>query len=136
MLFWVDPSVRLLAHWHNGLRLCAVGLGLSYCSAYLLASLCLATSLFHLPSDPEPRSHHHAGAHQHDHDQAPSSEGAWADICDVALHVLLSDACQQAPKTVVVQLIGEALRGLHDAAISLHIPTYISIRAPPFATVI
>ncbi len=64
-------------------RLCALSLSATYSVLLLLASLCIATGMFHAEAPPDAH-HHHAGSAAHHH-AAPDAHHASAvpDICDI-----------------------------------------------------
>ena len=68
-------------------RLCALSLSATYSVLLLLASLCIATGIFHAATPPEAH-HHHAGSAPHHH-AAPDAHRASAvpDICDIVHQV-------------------------------------------------
>ena len=66
--------------WH---RVCALSLSAIYSVLLLLASLCVATGMFHAAAPPDAH-HHHAGSAAHQH-AAPDGHHASTvpDICDI-----------------------------------------------------
>ena len=112
-------------------RLCALSLSATYSVLLLLASLCIATGMFHAEAPPDAH-HHHAGSAAHHH-HAPDAHHASAvpDICDIVHQVctalvlwtvlLPRLALPQSP--VPIQL----LRSCVDSTPS----SPFSIRAPP-----
>jgi hypothetical protein len=70
--------------WH---RLCALSLSATYSVLLLLASLCIATGMFHAEVPPDVQ-HHHAGSTTHQH-HAPDAHHASRvpDICDIVHQV-------------------------------------------------
>jgi hypothetical protein len=66
--------------WH---RLCALSLSAIYSVLLLLASLCVATGMFHAEAPPDAH-HHHAGSAAHHH-AAPDAHHASTvpDMCDI-----------------------------------------------------
>jgi hypothetical protein len=68
-------------------RLCALSLSATYSVLLLLASLCIATGMFHVAAPPDAH-HHHAGSAAHHHaapDARPTSPVP--DICDIVHQV-------------------------------------------------
>src|SRR5262245_57066852 len=68
-------------------RLCALSLSATYSILLLLASLCIATGMFHVAAPPDAH-HHHAGSAAHHH-AAPDTRPAspLPDICDIVHQV-------------------------------------------------
>jgi hypothetical protein len=64
-------------------RLCALSLSVTYSVLLLLASLCIATGIFHVAAPPDAH-HYHASSAAHHH-AAPDAPPASAvpDICDI-----------------------------------------------------
>jgi hypothetical protein len=116
--------------WH---RLCALSLSATYSVLLLLASLCMATGVFHAEAPPDAH-YHHAGSAAHHH-AAPDAHHASPvpDICDIVHQVctalvlwtvlLLTLALPQRP--VSVPMVCDRV----DSTPSAH----FSIRAPPVA---
>ena len=114
--------------WH---RLCALSLSATYGVLLLLASLCIATGVFHAEAPPDAH-HHHAGSAAHHH-ATPDAHHASPvpDICDIVHQactalvlwtvVLPTLALLQSP--VPVQIV-------HSFVDSTP-PSPFSIRAPP-----
>ena len=112
-------------------RLCALSLSATYSVLLLLASLCIATGMFHAEAPPDAH-HHHAGSAAHHH-TAPETHRASTvlDICDIVHQactalvlwtVLLPRfALPQSPVTVQIVL------SFVDSTPS----SPFSIRAPP-----
>ena len=64
-------------------RLCALSLSATYSVLLLLASLCIATGMFHAEAPPDAH-HHHAGSVAHRHtDPDAHHASAVPDICDI-----------------------------------------------------
>ena len=114
-------------------RLCALSLSATYSALLLLASLCIATGMFHVAAPPDAH-HHHAGSAAHHH-AAPDARPASPvpDICDIVHQVctalvlwtvlLPRLALPQSP--VPVQIV----RNFVDSTPS----SPFNIRAPPVA---
>ena len=112
-------------------RLCALSLSATYSALLLLASLCIATGLFHGATPPDAH-HHHAGsaAHHHAAPDAPPASSV-PDICNIVHQVctalvlwtvlLPTLALPQSPSPVQI------VRSFVDSAPS----SSFSIRAPP-----
>jgi hypothetical protein len=68
-------------------RLCALSLSVTYSALLLLASLCIATGMFHVAA-PSDAHHHHADSAAHHH-AAPDAHPASPvpDICDIVHQV-------------------------------------------------
>jgi len=112
-------------------RLCALSLSATYSILLLLASLCIATGMFHGAAPPDAH-HHHAGSAAHHH-AAPDTRPASPvpDICDIVHQVctavvlwtvsLPTLALPQSPVSVRI------VHSFVDSTPSLP----FSIRAPP-----
>jgi hypothetical protein len=71
----------------NWRRLCALSLSATYSVLLLLASLCIATGIFHAEAPPEAHHHHGASAaHQHAVPDAHHASHV-PDICDIVHQV-------------------------------------------------
>lgn len=114
--------------WH---RLCALSLSALYSVLLLLASLCIATGMFHAEAPPDAH-HHHAGSAAHHH-AAPDAyhTSAVPDICDIV---------HQACTALVLWTIILPTLALPQNPISVQtVPSFVdstpslpfSIRAPP-----
>lgn len=121
--------------------LCALALSTSYSLLLVLASLCMATGLFH-GAAPHDVHHHHAppGAHHHADAEAPHHTTPDAhhsspllDICDVVHQVFTGTVLDIIPLPALalpaVQTLVCAMVGRMDSTPS----TPCSIRAPPSA---
>ena len=112
-------------------RLCALSLSATYSVLLLLASLCIATGMFHGATPPDAH-HHHAGsaAHHHAAPDAPPASSV-PDICNIVHQVctalvlwtvlLPTLALPQSPSPVQI------VRSFVDCTP----PSPCSIRAPP-----
>jgi len=114
--------------WH---RLCALSLSATYGALLLLASLCIATGMFHAGA-PADAHHHHAGSAAHHHPTPDAHRASPVpDICDIVhqvctalvLWTVLLPTLALPQRPVPVQII----RGWVDSAPSAP----FSIRAPP-----
>ncbi len=114
--------------WH---RVCALSLSATYSALLLLASLCIATGMFHAVAPPDAH-HHHAGSAAHHH-TAPDTHhtSAGPDICDI-----VHQACTALVLWTVVQpalalpqspVPGQIVHSFVDSTPS----SPFSIRAPP-----
>ena len=121
--------------------LCALALSTSYSLLLLLASLCVATGLFH-DAAPHDVHHHHAypGAHHHadadaQHHTAPDAPhpSPLLDICDVVHQVFTATVLDRISLPALalpsVQALVSVIVGFIDSTPS----TPCSIRAPPSA---
>jgi hypothetical protein len=114
--------------WH---RLCALSLSATYSVLLLLASLCIATGVFHAAAPPDAH-HHHAGSAAHHH-AAPDAHPAppVPDICDIVhqvctalvLWAVLLPTLALPRSSTPVQIVYSRV----DSTLSLS----FSIRAPP-----
>jgi hypothetical protein len=112
-------------------RLCALSLSATYSVLLLLASLCIATGMFHAAAPPDAH-HHHAGSAAHHH-AAPDAHhtSAGPDICDIVhqactplvLWTVLLPTLALPQSPVPVQIV----RSFVDSTPS----SPFSIRAPP-----
>jgi hypothetical protein len=114
--------------WH---RLCALSLSAAYSVLLLLASLCIATGMFHAEAPPD--AHHHRASAAAHHHAAPDAHHASAvpDICDIV---------HQACTALVLWTILLPLLALPQSPVAVQIvhsfvdstpPSPFSIRAPP-----
>ena len=114
--------------WH---RLCALSLSATYSGLLLLASLCIATGVFHAEAPPDAH-HHHAGSAAHHH-AAPDAPHAspMPDICDIV---------QQVCTALVLWAVLLPMLALPQSPVSVPIvcdrvdstpSSHFSIRAPP-----
>ena len=112
-------------------RLCALSLSATYSVLLLLASLCIATGMFHVAAPPDAH-HHHAGSAAHHHaapDAHPTSPVP--DLCDLVhqvctalvLWTVLPPTLALPQSPVQVQIV----RSFVDSTPS----SPFSIRAPP-----
>ena len=110
--------------WWTWQRLCALALCTTSPLLYLLASICLATGVFHLETPHQAHHHHHTGSDAHHTTGLP-------DICDFA---------HQALTTTVVAPVPVLPDGLAPGETLLHPPRFVlplafvsrhGIRAPP-----
>ena len=110
--------------WWTWQRLCALALCTTSPLLYLLASICLATGVFHLETPHQVHHHHHTGSDAHHTTGLP-------DICDFA---------HQALTTTVVAPVPVLPDGLAPGETLLHPPRFVlplafvsrhGIRAPP-----
>jgi hypothetical protein len=114
--------------WH---RLCALSLSATYSVLLLLASLCVATGMFHAAAPPDVH-HHHADSAAHHH-AAPDAHHASTvpDVCDIVhqactalvLWTVLLPTLALSQSAVPVQIV----RSFVDSTSS----SPFSIRAPP-----
>ena len=113
-------------------KLCAAGLSAMYVILYLMASLCLATGVFH-PDTAHESAHHPHDHHHHDHGPVHESSPAAAtpDVCDVVLQALMTPLWRLAP-TMPVSALSSPMQVPADALyLPLYITTVNTIRAPP-----
>jgi len=114
--------------WH---RVCALSLSAIYSVLLLLASLCVATGMFHAAAPPDAH-HHHAGSAAHHH-AAPDAHHASTvpDICDIV---------HQACTALVLWTVPIPTLTLPQGPVPVQIVHYFidsqplapfSIRAPP-----
>ena len=112
-------------------RLCALSLSATYSVFLLLASLCVATGMFHAEAPPDAHQHH-AGPAAHHH-AAPDAHHASAvpDICDIVHQACTALVLWTGPLPTLALQQGQALvekvRSLVDSAPLIP----FSIRAPP-----
>ena len=105
-------------------RLCALALCTTSPLLYLLASICLATGIFHLETPHQAHHHHHTGPEAHHTAGLP-------DICDFAQQALTTTIVAPVPVLPGMFSPGETL--LHPPRFVLP-STFVSrhgIRAPP-----
>ena len=110
--------------WWTWQRLCALALCTTSPLLYLLASICLATGIFHLETPHQAHHHHHTGPEAHHTAGLP-------DICDFAQQALTTTIVAPVPVLPGVFSPGETLLRpprfvLPSAFVSRH-----GIRAPP-----
>ena len=112
-------------------RLCALSLSATYSVLLLLASLCVATGMFHAEAPPDAHQHH-AGPAAHHH-AAPDAHHASAvpDICDIVhqactalvLWTVLLPTLALPQSPVPVQIVPRFVDSTPSSS--------FSIRAPP-----
>jgi len=112
-------------------RLCALSLSATYSALLLLASLCIATGMFHAAAPPDAH-HHHAGSAAHHH-AAPDAHhtSAGPDICDIVhqactalvLWTVLLPTLALLQSPVAVQIVHSFIDSTPSSP--------FSIRAPP-----
>jgi hypothetical protein len=110
--------------WWTWQRLCALALCTTSPLLYLLASICLATGIFHLETPHQAHHHHHTGPEAHHTAGLP-------DICDFAQQALTTTIVAPVPVLPGMFSPGETLLRpprfvLPSAFVSRH-----GIRAPP-----
>jgi hypothetical protein len=107
-------------HWR---WLCALSLSATYGVLVLLASLCVATGLFHGQA-PHDVHHHHAGSETH---HAPPV----LDICDLVHQVCTALVLWSVPLPMRTLLPGPRPVQVVHSFINALPPSSFSIRAPP-----
>src|SRR2546428_12821475 len=85
--------------WWTWQRLCALALCTTSPLLYLLASICLATGVFHHET-PHQAHPHHASPHAHHPSGLP-------DVCDFAQQALTTTAVAPAPPLLCVPTPGD-----------------------------
>lgn len=128
--------------WPRSWRcLCALGLSTTYSVLLLLASLCVATGVFHVEAPHDAHEHHaHADTHHHasseaHHDSAPAAHHTppWPDICNIVQQVFTSTILCVVPLPALGLPPGQALVHTVISFIDFTRLTPFSIRAPPSA---
>jgi hypothetical protein len=115
-------------HWR---WLCALSLSATYGVLLLLASLCVATGLFHVQA-PHDEHHHHAGSDAHPH---PSPDAHPAppipDICDLVHQVCTVLVLESVLLLTLMLPLGPRPVSLVHRFLNALSPSPYSIRAPP-----
>ena len=104
-------------------RLCALALCTTSPLLYLVASICLATGVFH--HETPHQAHHH-----HTHPQAHHPAGL-PDVCDFAQQALTTTAVAPAPLLPCLHTPGDLLLRLPDLFLPIELVSRHGIRAPP-----
>ena len=110
--------------WWTWQRLCALALCMTSPLLYLLASICLATGIFHLETRHQAHHQHHTGPEAHHTAGLP-------DICDFAQQALTTTIV--APVLVLPGVLspGATLLPLPRFVLSIAFVSRHGIRAPP-----
>jgi hypothetical protein len=109
--------------WWTWQRLCALTLCTTAPLLYLLASICLATGVFHHET-PHQAHHHSTSSHAHHPSGLP-------DVCDFAQQALTTTAVASAPLLPCVHTPGDLLPRLPDLFLPIACVSHYGIRAPP-----
>jgi hypothetical protein len=110
--------------WWTWQRLCALALCTTSPLLYLLASICLATGVFHLETPHQAHHHHHTGSDAHHTTGLP-------DICDFAHQALTTTVVAPVPVLPDVLAPGETLLHPPRFVLPLAFVSRHGIRAPP-----
>src|SRR5215831_6670956 len=132
----VSYSARAMSHpasmrwargkppWWTWQRLCALALCTTSPLLYLLATICLATGIFHHEISHQAHHHHHAGPEAHHTAGLP-------DICDFAQQALTTTIVAPVPVLPGVFSPGEALLRPPRFVLPIAFVSRHGIRAPP-----
>jgi hypothetical protein len=126
------PSLDHAAHsWPRGRRsrwtwqrLCALALCMTLPLLYLLASICLATGIFHAEIPHQAHHHHHTGPAAHHPAGLP-------DICNFAHQALTTTVVAPVPLLPGVLSPGETLLRPPRFVLPIELVSRHGIRAPP-----
>src|SRR5437763_11140140 len=110
--------------WRTWQRLCALALCTTSPLLYLLASICLATGVFHHEIPHQAHHHHHPGPEAHHAAGLP-------DICDFAHQALTTTVAASVPLLSGVLLPGETLPRPPRVVLPIARVSCLDIRAPP-----
>jgi hypothetical protein len=113
-------------------RLCALSLSATYSVLLVLASLCVATGLFHAAA-PHGTHHHHADSAAAHHHAAPDARHASPvpDICDIVHQVCTTLVLWAVPLPTLTLSSGPAPVKTVCSFVDSLLPSSCSIRAPP-----
>jgi hypothetical protein len=113
-------------------RLCALSLSAIYSVLLVLASLCVATGLFHAAA-PHDTHHHHADSAAAHHHAAPDAPPAAPvpDICDIVHQVCTTLVLWTVPLPTLTLSSGPAPGQTVCSCVDSLLPAPRSIRAPP-----
>jgi hypothetical protein len=117
--------------WWTWQRLCALALCTTSPLLYLLATLCLATGIFHYET---PHQAHH---HNHHHRTGPDAHhsSGLPDICDFAQQALTTTVVAPVPLLPCVLAPGETLLRPPHFLLPIALVSCHGIRAPPLVHV-